>query len=80
MREFRIGVVLADRLEQKTCAVIDLAGGLSALEQMDFLADVLDKGCIRILRGLRRPRFLIYIAKALLPDLPCIRGGYACLL
>ena len=26
------------------------------LEQMDFLADVLDKGCIRILRGLRRPR------------------------
>jgi hypothetical protein len=41
--------MLANRLKQKTSAVFDLTGGLAALEQMDFLADILAKGRFHIL-------------------------------
>ena len=42
LNKFGIGVVLANGLEQKTRTVFDLAGGLAALEQVDFLADILE--------------------------------------
>src|SRR5262245_9678410 len=48
----RIGVVLANGLEQKTRAVFDLARDLAPLQKVDFLTDVLDKGYICILTRL----------------------------
>src|SRR5262245_30543733 len=70
LNKFGIGVVLANRLEQKTRTVFDLAGGLTALEQVDFLADILNKRLVRISSRIIGPHFLIHVTKALLPDPP----------
>ena len=75
--KFRIGIVLLNGFQQEACGVFDLVALPAALEQMDFLVDILGKGGFRVLAQVLRPHLLVHIAETLLPYLQRILRRYA---